>query len=111
MRSFIWHCWYYVEKSVYTGSAFFLRQDLQRGVIYSGEKKIAFLIDRTTDSYARLTVLVDAKTISKPPVIVTLHVHEIKAMGAGTGEQGGQAPTLEKSGPENFSRGLKTSWQ
>jgi len=54
---------------------------------------------------------VDAKTISKPPVIVTLHVHEIKAMGAGTGEQGGQAPTLEKSGPENFSRGLKTSWQ
>ena len=37
-------------------------------------------------------------------------------MGAGTGEQGGQAPTLEKirvgmAHPGNFSRGLKTSWQ
>ena len=30
------------------------------------------------------------------------------------GEQGGQAPTLEKirtAHPGNFSRGLKTSWQ
>jgi len=37
-------------------------------------------------------------------------------MGAGTGEQGGQAPTLEKirvgmAHIGNFSRGLKTSWQ
>ena len=40
----------------------------------------------------------------------------LKTMGAGTGEQGGQAPTLEKirvgmAHPGNFSRGLKTSWQ
>jgi len=34
---------------------------------------------RTTDSYARLTVLVDTKTITKPPVTVTLYVHKIKA--------------------------------
>ena len=38
------------------------------------------------------------------------------SMGAGTGEQGGQAPTLEKirvgmAHRGNFSRGLKTSWQ
>jgi len=43
------------------------------------ERKNAFLNDRMTDSYARLTVLVDAKTISKPPVIVPLYVHKIKA--------------------------------
>jgi len=39
-----------------------------------------------------------------------------KIMGAGTGEQGGQVPTLEKirvamAHSGNFSRGLKTSWQ
>jgi len=40
-----------------------------------------------------------------------------QCMGAGTGgEQGGQAPTLEKirvgiAHPGNFSRGLKTFWQ
>ena len=39
-----------------------------------------------------------------------------KAWAPARGEQGGQAPTLEKirvgmAHPGNFSRGLKTSWQ
>ena len=51
-----------------------------------------------------------AASIQRSPPTVNAH------MGAGTGEQGGQAPTLEKirvgmAHPGNFSPGLKTSWQ
>ena len=47
---------------------------------------------------------------------VDVKILGILCMGAGTGEQGGQAPTLEKirmgkAHPGNFRRGLKTFWQ
>jgi len=43
-------------------------------------------------------------------------LQKLEAWAPARGEQGGQAPTLEKirvgmAHPGNFSRGLKTSWQ
>ena len=54
-------------------------------------------------------------SIRKPLFERTFCAPCTSVMGAGTGEQGGQAPTLEKirvgmAHPGNFIRGLKTSW-